>query len=87
MTKPLTNQQKKEKEAERRKRSDQQKAPSTSSTHVKVNPKAEGAPPTEGPVNFCDTCAYTVGECDGVPKFAIDKDPTLQGADADRVVE
>ena len=80
MTKSLTNQQKKEKKAIRK----QQKAPSTTSTHI-TQPKHED-PPAE-PVNLCDDCAYEFGECEGKPKFASDQDETLTGAEADHVIE
>ena len=81
MTKPLTKAEKKEKK-DARKRSDQQKAPSTTKTTVQVQ-KAD--PPTEDPtpspgVNLCDTCAFEFGECDGTPKFGEEEG-------ADNVVE
>jgi len=82
MTKKLSDQAKKEKKDARK----QQKAPSTTSTHV-TQPKHEGPAPTDaGPVNLCDSCAYEVGQCEGKPKFAIDQDPELTGAAADAVV-
>jgi len=82
MTKPLSDQEKKD-NAKKRK---QQKAPSTTSTHV-TQPKHEGpAEPSADPANLCDSCAYEFGECEGKPKLASDTDDTLTGAAADRVV-
>jgi len=78
MTKKLTNQQKTEKKAERRK-SNQQKAPSTMKTTVNV-PKPEGKVTTDPDVNLCDTCAFEFGECEGTPKFGEEEG-------SDRVVE
>lgn len=77
MTKPLTKAEKKERK-DARKRSDQQKAPSTTKTTVNV-PKPEGGKAEEG-TNLCDTCAFEFGECEGTPKFGEEEG-------ADNVVE
>ena len=66
MTKPLTKAEKKDKKDA--KRSDQQKAPSKTTTTVNV-PKPEGKVTTDPDVNLCDTCAFEFGECEGTPKF------------------
>ena len=76
MTKQLSREEKKKRK--------QQKA--ASKTMVKVTQPKHEDPPAE-PVNLCDDCAYEVGQCDGKPKFSIDQDPTLTGAEADRVIE
>jgi len=76
MTKPLTKAQKKEKKDARK--SQQQKAPSTTKTTVNV-PKPEGGKAEEG-ANLCDTCAFEFGECEGTPKFGEEEG-------SDRVVE
>ena len=78
MTKPLSEKAKKEKKDARK----QQKAPSTTSTHV-TQPKHTETP--GAPVNLCDACAYEYGECEGKPKLAGDTDDTLTGSAADRV--
>ena len=50
-------------------------------------PKPPAAAATNTAVNLCDDCAYEFGECEGIPKFASEADPTLKGTEADRVVE
>jgi len=83
MTKSLSNQEKKAKKDARK----QQKATSTTSTHVNIPKHEEGpAEPPADPVNLCDVCAYEFGECEGKPKLASDTDDTLTGAAADRVI-
>lgn len=37
--------------------------------------------------HLCKTCIESFAECNGKPIFSIDLDPSLRGADADRVVE
>jgi len=80
MTKKLSKEEKKERKAARK----QQKAPSTTSTHV-TQPKHEGSAEPPADLNLCDSCAYEFGECEGKPKLAGDTDDTLTGAAADRV--
>jgi len=82
MTKPLSKEEKKQRKAARK----QQKAPSTTSTHVTQPKHEEGSAEPPADLNLCDSCAYEFGECDGKPKFASDTDDTLTGAAADRVV-
>ncbi len=71
------------------KKSNQKKPTSPTVKTVNVPKPEEKAEPPKPPedANLCDTCAYEVGQCDGVPKFASDSNPDLKGADADRVVE
>jgi len=88
MTKKLSNQEKKERKADRRKSKQQKAASPTVKTVTQPKPADLVTGTQEAqPVNLCDDCAYEFGECEGKPKFASDQDETLTGADADRVIE